>query len=222
MDESKDTAKDPAGTSTELTGTPKDVWRKNRWMLFYLLTWLYLLLEFAIIFLRLSGLHGLYTVYKGMIWPEAVLGMLVVISLAQVMQYFLELPRVVAGVYLYAITNFVIVTIAIGRISVTAVGTISLLPLLYFIICLFRVRAPEVSFLFKWIAALEVLSIGFNISFNSMHLWDNKYMQLLPHLERLMPYVLILAVLTKMKQLPPVYVTTLEKDINSIGEPVRE
>jgi hypothetical protein len=199
-----------------------NVWRKNRWMVFYVLTWLYLLLELSIILLRMSGLHGLYPVYMHMVWPEAILGMFVVASLAQVMQYFLELPRIVAGVYIYALTNCLLVTVAAGRISVSAIGTISLLLLLYFIICLFRVKAAEVSLLFKWIAAIEMVSIGFNIFFNSLRLPENKYLQLAPAIERLAPYVLILAILIKMRRLSPDYVTSLEKEIDSIGEIVQE
>jgi hypothetical protein len=199
-----------------------DYWKKNRWLIFYILTWVYLLMEAGIIFGRLGSFITVYRVYKLLIWPEAVLGLLVVASLAQVMQYFLEWPRVVAGVYLYAFTNFVIVTLAIGKLSATAIGTISLLPLLYFIICLFRVRASEISFLFKWVAILEMLTIGFNIAFNSLHLPDSVHIRLLLHLARLSPYVLILAVLTKMMHMPPVYVTELERDIDSIGKPARE
>lgn len=199
-----------------------EYWKKNRWLIFYTLTWVYLLMETGIIFGRLSSFITVYRVYKLLIWPEAILGLLVVVSLAQVMQYFLEWPRVVAGVYLYAFTNFIIVTLAIGRLSATAIGTISLLPLLYFIICLFRVRAPEISFLFKWIAILEMLTIGLNILFNSMNIVAGFHFELLPHLARLSPYVLILVVLTKMMHMPPVYVTALEKDIDSIGKTIGE
>ena len=185
-------------------------------------TWVYLILELGIIFLRTARYPHAYAIFKWVVWPEALLGLVVVLSLAQIMQYFLEPPRIVAGVYLYAVANFIIVTIAVDHVSVTAIGTISLLPLLYYIICLFRVRAPEITFYFRLIASLQIFTIVFNIAFNYQHVSYYSYLRLIPALIRLSPYVMILVTLTRMLHMPLEYVSSFEKDIESIGEPTED
>ena len=199
-----------------------ETWKKNRWTIFYVVTWIYLILELGIIFLRTARLPHSFIYFKWAIWPEAALGMVVVLSLAQVMQYFLESPRIVAGVYLYAATNFIVVTIAFDHVSDATIGTISLLPLLYYIICLFRVRAPEVSLYFRWIASLQIFTIIFNIVFNYQHVAYSSYLRMIPTLVRLSPYVMVLVMLTRMLHMPPEYVSSFEKEIESIGESTEE
>lgn len=199
------------------------LWKIYRWKLFFAATLLHMLLYLAGLFLSFYSHDAYETFYGYSRIYSLLLNFFIIISVAQMLQYWGEPARITSIVYIYAFAITIMALVALKGSTLFISFSAALLLILYSTFCLLGVKAPEVSTRFKSIAGYNILSAVLTfcrLLFPGTHsLFHSLNFYLLHSIVIFCPYVLILLILYKMMHLPEYY-SQLQKEIDSIGEMV--
>ena len=201
----------------------KTLWKTYRWKVFFAVTLLFLLLQLVGEYIATTHLSGYVAFVAHTQYYTVIFNLLVVIAIAQIMQYFHERPLPIIIAYVYALLNTIFLVSAIliygPTYRVPLIGEFLLL--LYSVFGLLRVKALEISRYFKVIAGLNCLSILLTMTYSLFAGTDSflrsGIVEAVYYIVLLLPYVLVLVILYRMMRLPGVP-RSIQHDIDSIGD----
>ena len=200
-----------------------DNWRKNRWTIYYGITWVFFVAKAISIIPWMINSTELYSFTRPATLPLKIVAMLITFSLFQVLRYFRESPYILSSVYIVLANDVFFLLVGDKLLSLAMLSFVSLPIALYYIICLFFVKAPEVSAHFRRLAIVDIallVAAYFYWLYAVLHWPYPMAIYRIRLLLQIAPYIAILPILQTMRKLTSDYATSIEKDIANIGEPI--
>ena len=199
-----------------------DNWRKNRWTIGYGITWAFIVVKALNIIPTVPGATSLHALSQALTLPLELVSVLVTFFIFLVLRHFKESPYILWAVCIFIAADLLLLLSGrhgpFSRLTLVA----GMLSTLYYIICLFFVKAPEVSVHFRRLAMADILLLvtsGLYGAYALMHWPYQSTLKLLTSFLQLAPYIAVLFILQAMRRLDSNPMTSIEKDIASIGEP---
>lgn len=203
-----------------------DNWRKNRWTIYVFVTMVYIVVKALTTILPVTiESTTLFTIAGKLNLPLTLTSVVITFSLCEVLLHFKEARFILWAVYISIADVLFFVVEGRHGIFTRWIVVLGVLSTLYYIVCLFFVKAPQVSAYFKRLAIAYIILMVCTGLYNAetrMHWPYHKVTVLVYLFFELVPYIIILLTLQTMRRLESDPMTSIEKDIASIGEPIVE
>ena len=199
-----------------------DNWRKNRWTIFYYIIWVLIAMEAILAWQMIAPLSDLGSFVRLLTWLDRILALATMFFVIGVIRFFRESRNIIYTIYVLLVTTILSFVLK-NALFMGIFGFIGFAAYVYYIVRLFSIKSPEIAPQFRKLAFLDIAYILTQIAATILaakHWTGRGTSGAVPFLMAIPTNVVLLSITNIMRRSDGV--SSVEKDIASIGEPTMD